>query len=86
MPRLGTYFESDASYRQHTDERLCHLESSKDCKEMGGYAEVVAVCSCGRRKDYFANEVYGYVFLCNGGVIMKHNEKSMHLRDLKRTP
>ncbi len=70
----------------HSDKRLCTLESVKDAKEFGKYAEVVAVCTCGNRKEYYANELYGYVFVCNGLVIMKHNNKSAHLRNLPACP
>ena len=29
MPRLGTFFEADATYREHDDERMCAVKSVK---------------------------------------------------------
>jgi hypothetical protein len=74
MTRLGTFSES-TTIQKHRDERLCSLKSVTDAKEFGKYAEVVAVCSCGRMKEYYANEIDGYFLICNGVVIMKYRKK-----------
>jgi hypothetical protein len=84
MPEELTYFSQtykpDGPHEEHRDERLCYLESVKDSKELGRFAEIVAVCTCGLRKKYFAGESHGYVFVCNGGVIMKHRKDGLHVR------
>ena len=37
---------------------------------------MVAKCTCGRTKDFYAAEVEDYIFVCNGGVILKYREES----------
>ena len=77
-----TYFsrtyEPDGSHHEaHRDERLCYVESIKDDKDLGRFEEIVIVCTCGLRKRYFASEQHGYLFMCNGGVIMKHRKDGL---------
>jgi hypothetical protein len=78
MRDMRIEFEMDAATynRRHSDSRQCSLESIKDAKEVGSYAEVVAVCTCGRRKEFFATEVYKHIFICNGGVILRYHKDS----------
>ena len=97
MPRPET-FDPDAPHHQHDDERFCTVESIKRAdeesvsvrgtKDFGRYAEILAVCTCGKRKEYFASELHEHVFICNGRVIMRHHKDGLHFwgRNLKRTP
>ena len=86
-----TYFsrtyEPDGPHEEHRDGRLCYLESIKDAKELGRFVEIVAVCTCGLRKKYFASEQHGYLFMCNGLVIMKHRKDGLRFggRTIKGT-
>jgi hypothetical protein len=73
-----TYFsfsqthEPDRPHNEHSEERMCRVE--------GDTTPVKAVCPCcGRYKEYFAGESRGYVFICNGQVIMRHREDGLHL-------
>ena len=92
MPEKLTYFSNtyrpDGPHEEHRDERLCYLESVKNSTELGRFAEIVAVCTCGLRKKYFASEQHGYLFMCNGFVIMKHRKDGLRFggRNLKSTP
>lgn len=65
------------------EDRLCRLESTKDNNDTGRFAEVVAVCTCGRRTEFFASEIDGYVFVCNGGVILKYRKDSNSAKTFK---
>ena len=87
--RIDFEFEPEDLRMQHTDSRLCYLESIKGTEEIGRYAEVVAVCTCGRRKEYFAGEIDGYIFVCNGVVILKYykdNCEDLQLQPSSRVP
>jgi len=61
--------------RKHEDSRLCEVRSLKDATDIGHFASVRAVCTCGREKKYYVNEIFGYFFVCNGVVIMKYHEE-----------
>ena len=84
--RIDFEFKPEDLRRRHTDSRLCALESIRDSRETGRYAEVVAVCTCGRRKEYFAGEVDGYIFVCSGGVILKYYKDNAKTFNFNQVP
>ena len=76
MSRMGIDFEVSAGVgKPHSDDRLCALESVKESEDPR-HPEVLAKCTCGRSKDFYAAEVEDYIFVCNGGVILKYRKES----------
>jgi hypothetical protein len=60
--------------RHHADDRLCTTELAKGIQESPRFIKIVAVCTCGRTKEYYATESVRCIFVCNGGVILKYRE------------
>jgi hypothetical protein len=77
MSKMRIDFEvSVGEGKPHADNRLCSLESSKEPPQDPRHPEVIAKCTCGRTKDFYAAEVESYIFVCNGRVILKYREES----------
>ena len=72
--RIDFEFGTDIG-KPPTDDRLCSLESVKESEDPR-FPEVLARCACGRTTDFYAVEVEGYIFVCNGGVILKYRRES----------
>jgi hypothetical protein len=79
MSKMRIDFEVGAGVGEcHADTRLCALESSKEPPQAARHPEVIAKCTCGRTKDFYAAEVESYIFVCNGRVILKYREESAY--------
>lgn len=73
-----TFSEKGHSYcprctkaRSHEDTRPCPLRAINGRPEM-----VIAVCSCGRTKEYYAGDK-DHFCVCNGVVILKYHNESL---------
>jgi hypothetical protein len=56
----------------HHEERLCTVEPAEGVQDSARRRKIVAVCTCGRTREYSAAEVEGHGFVCSGLVISKY--------------
>lgn len=62
--------------RKHKDDRLCTLAEREEHASDLKHPRVIVRCSCGKSKEYAARTVEGYIFVCNGVVILRYREES----------